>query len=284
MVVDLKIDGKNGPIPKIVTAKDEAKKKDEEKKHKVWADLGDTIEDFATTKEKADAVSGLTGAIKGETNKPEKKEESSLAQLRAEPSSENDTVNPPAPAAATPAAPAKTNPEAAIAAAIEKAKHIPPPAPVAPAAPAAPATPPATPAPATAPEAKPVEGAPTAAPSAPAAPAEKDSKKQADTAPGESGASSPISNMIKSKIANAAAKAKKEGKKSMPQKEAAPKSDNPPASPNKKAAEGSIMEAYIKKTATVALKTPDQFGPNAKQNSEQAPPKIEKANDGNNTP
>ena len=60
MVVDLNIDGKNGPIPKIVTAKDEEKKKDAEKKHKVWADLGDTIENFSTTKEKADAVSGLT--------------------------------------------------------------------------------------------------------------------------------------------------------------------------------------------------------------------------------
>ena len=80
MVVDLKIDGKNGPIPKIVTAKDEAKKKDEDKKHKVWADLGDTIENFSTTKEKADAVSGLTEAIKGETaKKPEKKEETNLA-------------------------------------------------------------------------------------------------------------------------------------------------------------------------------------------------------------
>ena len=88
--------------------------------------------------------------------------------------------------------------------------------------------------------------------------------------------------MIKSKIANAAAKAKKEGKKGMPQKEAAPKSDNPPASANKKPAEGSIMEAYIKKTATVALKTPDQLGPNAKQNSEAPPPKVQKANDGNN--
>ena len=38
-----------------------------------------------------------------------------------------------------------------------------------------------------------------------------------------------------------------------------------------------MMEAYIKKTATVALKTPDQLGPNAKQNSEQAPPKVEGA-------
>ena len=90
--------------------------------------------------------------------------------------------------------------------------------------------------------------------------------------------------MIKSKIANAAAKAKKEGKKDMPQKEAAPKSDNPPASANKKAAEGSMMEAYIKKTATVTLKTPDQLGPNAKQNSEQAPPKVEGANAGNSNP
>lgn len=90
--------------------------------------------------------------------------------------------------------------------------------------------------------------------------------------------------MIKSKIANAAAKAKKEGKKSMPQKEAAPKSDNPPASPNKKAAEGSMMEAYIKKTATVTLKTPDQLGPNAKKNSEQAAPKVEGANAGNSNP
>ena len=119
MVVDLNIDGKNGPIPKIVTAKDEEKKKNEEKKHKVWADLGDTIENFSTTKEKADAVSGLTKAIKGETTKkPEKKEESTLAQLRAEASSENDPINPPATAAATPATPAKADPSAAIAAAI----------------------------------------------------------------------------------------------------------------------------------------------------------------------
>ena len=123
------------------------------------------------------------------------------------------------------------------------------------------------------------------APTTPTAPAEvKDSKKQADTAPGESGASSPISNMIKSKIANAAAKAKKEGKKSMPPKETPPKSDNPPASPNKKAAEGSMMEAYIKKTVPVTLKTPDQLGPDAKKNSEQAPPKVEKAGDGNSNP
>ena len=80
LYVSLSIDGKNGPVPKIVTAKEEEKKKDQEKKHKVWADLGDTIENFSTTKEKADAVSGLTEAIKGETaKKPEKKEETNLA-------------------------------------------------------------------------------------------------------------------------------------------------------------------------------------------------------------
>lgn len=116
MVVDLNIDGKNGPIPKIVTAKEEEKKKDQEKKHKVWADLGDTIESFSTTKEKADAVSGLTEAIKGETaKKAEKKEESSLAQLRAEPSSENDPITPPA---KKEEAPNKADPSVAIAAAI----------------------------------------------------------------------------------------------------------------------------------------------------------------------
>ena len=64
----------------------------------------------------------LTGVLKGTINKPAEKEEASLAQLRAEPSSENDPINPPAPdaqaAPAAPAAPVKAGPEAAIAAAI----------------------------------------------------------------------------------------------------------------------------------------------------------------------
>lgn len=53
LLVDLKIDGLKGPIPKIVD-------KDEDNKRRVWVDDGKKIDTFDTTKAKLMQITGLT--------------------------------------------------------------------------------------------------------------------------------------------------------------------------------------------------------------------------------
>ena len=61
VVVDLDIDGKNGPIPKIV--------KKEEAKKKVWMENDECkIDAFETTNARADAIADLSSKLKSETN------------------------------------------------------------------------------------------------------------------------------------------------------------------------------------------------------------------------
>ena len=61
LLVDLDINGKNGPIPKIVHKK--------AKKHDVWVDAGDSIENFETTEEKLNAINKLASKITGKIEK-----------------------------------------------------------------------------------------------------------------------------------------------------------------------------------------------------------------------
>mgnify|MGYP000082380106 FL=1 len=65
MLVDVEIDGKNGPIPKLV--------KEKEQKKKVWMENDDEskIDDFETTNEKADAISELAEKLKGSISSSE---------------------------------------------------------------------------------------------------------------------------------------------------------------------------------------------------------------------
>ena len=89
LLVDLNINGKNGPIPKIVHKKD--------KKHTVWVDTNDGIENFETTDEKLKAINNLAEQIKGEIEKKdEKKDEKAAAQIGTEASSAQDTPVAPA--------------------------------------------------------------------------------------------------------------------------------------------------------------------------------------------
>ena len=64
ILVDLNIDGKNGPIPKIVYDKD--------KKAQVWVDNNDKIENWETTAEKLNAINALSEVITGSLTNPEK--------------------------------------------------------------------------------------------------------------------------------------------------------------------------------------------------------------------
>ena len=64
LLVDLKIDGKKGPIPKIVYEKD--------KKTKVWADDDDKITSWETTAEKLNAINAVTEVITGSISNPDK--------------------------------------------------------------------------------------------------------------------------------------------------------------------------------------------------------------------
>ena len=73
VLVDLEIDGKNGPIPKLV--------KEKEQKKRVWMENDESnIDEFETTNEKADAISELSEKIKGSISSSE----TNAAQISSE--------------------------------------------------------------------------------------------------------------------------------------------------------------------------------------------------------
>lgn len=73
LLVDLEIDGKNGPIPKLVEEKP--------KKMKIWMENDENdIDDFETTREKADAISELAEKLKGTISSSE----TTAAQIASE--------------------------------------------------------------------------------------------------------------------------------------------------------------------------------------------------------
>ena len=63
MVVDLKIDGRNGPIPKIIQPKD--------RERTVWLDARDRIDAIRTPEDKMLAVTALAEQIHGKLKVPQ---------------------------------------------------------------------------------------------------------------------------------------------------------------------------------------------------------------------
>lgn len=77
LLVDLKIDGLKGPIPKVIHPKT--------KKNKVWADGAKDIEEFEMTADQLKEVIELK-------QYGEKKEEVAASQILLEQSSQNDAI------------------------------------------------------------------------------------------------------------------------------------------------------------------------------------------------
>ena len=85
LLVDLKIDGKHGPIPKIING--------EHKKTKVWYDTGDKIDHFETTAQKMKAINTIANHISGSISNPDKvRKEVSALQIGTETSSADDSL------------------------------------------------------------------------------------------------------------------------------------------------------------------------------------------------
>ena len=63
VVVDLKIDGRNGPIPKIIQPKD--------RERTVWLDARDRIDAIRTPEDKMLAVTALAEQIHGKLKAPQ---------------------------------------------------------------------------------------------------------------------------------------------------------------------------------------------------------------------